>query len=125
MRGSFVVLLLLVGSCPGREPDSLVKDLDTLAEEARKAWNVPGCAVVVVRDGKMILSKGYGVKEAGKSDPVTPTTIFSVGSLTKAVAATALAKLVEEKKLRWDDPVRKHVPYFRLKDELADREVTL
>jgi CubicO group peptidase (beta-lactamase class C family) len=125
MRASIVIFLILVGSCSGREPDRLVQDLDNLAEEARKAWNVPGCAVVVLRDGKAILSRGYGVKEAGKDDPITPTTIFGIGSLTKAFAATAIAKLVEEDKLRWDDPVRKHVSYFRLKDELADREVTL
>src|SRR5262245_45470575 len=99
-----IILLLFLHACSSaaREPNALVEDLDRLAEQARKAWNVPGCAVIVVRDGKTLLLKGFGVKELGRNDPVTPTTIFGIGSLTKAVATTALAKLVEEKKLRWD-----------------------
>src|SRR5262245_23261936 len=120
MRFSLLALFVIVGQGPAREPDALIKDLDNLTEQSRKLWKVPGCAVVVVKEDRTLLLKGYGVKEAGKTDAVTPDTIFGIGSLTKAVAATALAKLVEEDKVGWDDRVRKHVRFFRLKDELAD-----
>lgn len=123
----YLSLLLFLAAVPlqGREPDRLAADLDALAEQARKAWNVPGCAVAVIKDDRVVLLKGYGVKEQGKEGAVTADTLFGIGSLTKAISATALAKLVDAGKLGWDDPVRKHVPFFRLKDELADRDVTL
>jgi CubicO group peptidase (beta-lactamase class C family) len=121
----FLLLLLLVLPLQAREPDRLADDLDALAKEAHEAWKVPGCAVAVVKDDRVLLLKGYGVREIGKTDAVTPDTRFGIGSLTKAVTATALAKLVDGGKLTWDDHVRKHVPFFHLKDELADRDVTI
>jgi CubicO group peptidase (beta-lactamase class C family) len=123
---SFCLFLLLI-ALPLRtgESASLEADLDALSEEARKAWDVPGCAVAVVKDDRVVLLRGYGVRQLGKTEAVTPDTIFGIGSLTKALAATALAKLVDEGKVKWDDPVRKHVPFFHLNDPLADREVTL
>ncbi|HUT89487.1 MAG TPA: serine hydrolase domain-containing protein [Thermoguttaceae bacterium] len=99
--------------------------VDAIVEDARKAWAVPGAAVAIVKDGKVVHLKGYGVKEQGKSDPVTPDTIFNIGSTGKSFTALAVAVLADEGRLNWDDPVRKHLSYFRLADPEADRLVTL
>jgi CubicO group peptidase (beta-lactamase class C family) len=99
--------------------------IDAIVADAMKAWKVPGAAVVVVRGGEVIYLKGHGVKELGKSEPVTPDTLFAIASTSKAFTATAVAMLVDDGKMRWDDPVRKHIPYFRLADPLADQNVTI
>ena len=79
----------------------------------------------MVRDDKKTYLKGFGVRTLGGDKLVTPGTIFPIASCTKAFTATALAMLVEEGKLKWDDPVRKHIPSFHLADPFADREVTM
>ncbi len=100
-------------------------DLDAAIEAAREAFSVPGAAAVVVKDGEVVYLKGFGVKKRGGSGKVTPDTSFAIASCTKAFTATLLAMLADEGKLSWDDKVRKHLDWFRLTDELADREVTL
>jgi CubicO group peptidase (beta-lactamase class C family) len=122
---SLLFVLLFATQLRAREPAPSEKDLDRLAEEARKAWQAPGCTVAIVKDDQVVVLKGYGVRELGRSEAVTPDTLFSTGSLTKAVTATALAKLIDQGKLDWNDLVRKHVPFFRLNDPLADRDATL
>jgi CubicO group peptidase (beta-lactamase class C family) len=122
---SLLLVLVLVAPLHARDLIPLEKELGRIIEEGRKAWQAPGCAVAIVKDDQVVLLKGYGVRELGKSEAVSPDTLFSTGSLTKAVTATALAKLVDQGKLDWDDLVRKHVPFFRLSDPLADRDVTL
>lgn len=112
----FLTLLPTVASAAG---------LERLCEAARKAWDVPGCAVAVVKGDDVLLLKGFGVKQLGKADAVTPDTLFGIGSLTKAMTAAALARLVDDDKLAWDDHVRRHVAFFRLADPLADRDVTI
>jgi CubicO group peptidase (beta-lactamase class C family) len=99
--------------------------IDSLAEKALKTWHVPGLAIGIVRNDRVIYLKGFGVKRLGSPDPVTPDTLFPIASCTKAFTTTAMAMLVDEGKLAWDDPVRKHVDYFRLSDPLADANVTL
>ena len=101
------------------------KVVDEVAEKALKEFSAPGCAVVIVKDGQVIYLKGYGVREKGKDDKVTPDTVFPIASCSKAFTATAIAMLADEGKLKWDDKVREHLDYFRLSDELADREVTI
>src|SRR5207248_9393173 len=111
---------------PGQAAEApAAADLDAALEAARRAWGAPGLAAVVVRDDAVVYLKGAGFRKAGTKDPVTPDTLFAVGSCTKAFTATALALLVDEGKAGWDDPVRKHVLWFRLADPLADRDVTL
>jgi CubicO group peptidase (beta-lactamase class C family) len=99
--------------------------IDAIFADALKTYPVPGLVVGVVRGDEVVYLKGYGVRELGGKDAVTPDTVFSVGSCTKAFTATAIGLLVEDGKASWDDPVRKHVPYFHLSDPLADRDVTL
>jgi CubicO group peptidase (beta-lactamase class C family) len=99
--------------------------IDAMVEDALKYWHVPGVAVGIVRDDKIVYLKGHGVKELGKPDPVTPDTIFPLASCTKAFTTTAMSMIVDEGKMNWDDPVRKHVEFFHLSEPAADAIVTL
>jgi CubicO group peptidase (beta-lactamase class C family) len=93
--------------------------------EALQSWQVPGAALAIVHQDRPIYLKGFGVRALGKKEPVTPDTVFPLASCTKPFTSLALAMLVDEGKVHWDDPVRKHVPFFRLADPLADAQVTL
>ena len=73
--------------------------VDAVVERARAAFQVPGIAVAVVKDGKVLLAKGYGVRQAGRSEPVGPRTLFGIASNSKVFTAAALAILVDEGKL--------------------------
>jgi CubicO group peptidase (beta-lactamase class C family) len=99
--------------------------VDQAVRQALKAWHVPGAAVAIVRDDEVIYLAGHGVREAGEKAPVTPDTLFPIASCTKSFTTAALAILVDEGKVGWDDPVRKHLPFFHLSDPLADDEVKL
>lgn len=124
-RCAILLALLLLAPAPARGAEFDPKPIDEAVEEAMRAFGVPGAAVVVVKDGEVVYLKGFGVREKGKPETVTPDTVFPIASCSKAFTATALAMLEDEGKLRWDDKVRDHLDYFRLSDELADREVTL
>src|SRR5207244_9854415 len=99
--------------------------IDGLIQDTMKAWEVPGVAVAIVRDGRVVYLKGSGPRDQGNKERVTPDTIFPLASCTKAFTTTAMAMLVDERKMDWDDAVRKHVPFFRLAEPLADENVTL
>jgi CubicO group peptidase (beta-lactamase class C family) len=90
-----------------------------------KDWKVPGLAVVVVKDGKTVFAKGYGLRDVEKKLPVTPDTLFAIGSSTKAFTTTTLGILVDEGKLDWRKPIREYLPDFRLYDQFATEDMTL
>lgn len=119
------VLVLLFVPFPARAGDFDSKPLDDAVQRAMKEMEVPGAAVVVVRDDRVVYLKAFGVREKGKPESVTPDTVFAIASCTKAFTSTLVAMLASEGKLNWDDKVHDHLDYFRLSDELADREVTL
>src|ERR1700693_5438651 len=102
-----------------------LSDVDKLVTDTMNVWQVPGLAVAIVQNDRVVYAKGFGVREIGKPDPVTPDTLFEIASTTKAFTTTALAILVDQKKLDWDDPVRKYVDYFHLSDPCADSLVTV
>ena len=99
--------------------------IDDTVARAMKAFDVPGMAVAIVKDGKQVFAKGYGVRQAGTAGLVDADTLFQIGSNTKAVTTAALAILVDEGKLRWDDKVIDHLPQFRMYDPYATREFTI
>ena len=101
----------------------LIGELDQYVARAQREWQVPGLAIAVVKDDQVLLSKGYGVRRIGTSDTVDQKTLFAIASNSKAFTAAALAILVDEGKLNWDDHVTKHLPWFRLKDDFATREI--
>jgi CubicO group peptidase (beta-lactamase class C family) len=126
----FLVLAPLAVAQPVAAAVDRVMPVDTAAvdrvmNDALRAWRVPGASVAIVQNDRVVYAKGYGVKESGGSLPVTADTLFHIGSTTKAFTTTAMAMLVDEKKLDWDDPVHKHLEYFRLSDPCADSLVTL
>src|SRR5690348_12293187 len=92
--------------------------IDAIVKEALQAWKVPGVSLALVHRGRVNLVKGYGVKELGKKDPVSGNTLFPLVFCTMAFNTKAMAMLVDEGKMGWDDPVRKYVPFFRLADPL-------
>ncbi len=99
--------------------------LERYVTTALDAWQVPGVAIAIVRNDSVVLTRGYGVRTTGGFDPVTATTVFGIGSTTKAFTATLLAMLADSGLVRWDDPVSHHLPGFRLPDPWTTNQVTL
>jgi len=90
-----------------------------------KLFDVPGIAIAVVKDGKVVATRGFGVRKLGAPDKVDGRTLFEIASNSKAFTAAALAMLVDEGKLAWDDPVTKHLPDFQMYDAYVTHEMTV
>ncbi len=117
------ILLCHILSSTAQTHESLISQLDVYIENARVQWETPGLAVAVVKDGQVLLSKGYGEIQLGTGRKVDGSTIFSIGSTTKAMVAAAVAMLVDEGKVSWDDLVTDHLPSFKLADPYVTNEV--
>jgi CubicO group peptidase (beta-lactamase class C family) len=102
-----------------------LESFDAYVTRSMADWKVPGLAVAIVRNGSVVLAKGYGVKTVGQPGRVDAATVFAIGSATKAFTATAVAMLVDEGKVRWDDPVTRHLLGFQLYDPYVTRELTV
>ena len=100
-------------------------DLDTWIEKARKEWELPGIAVAIVQGDSVVLAKGYGVRELGKSDSVNEHTLFGIGSNAKTMTAALAAMMVDEGKLRSDDPIYRYLPAFRVADPYVSQNATV
>jgi CubicO group peptidase (beta-lactamase class C family) len=118
---AFAASLLLATSAPAAPPP----DLDARIEAAMQAYGTPGFAVAIVEDGEVVHAKGYGVRKLGSPEKVDADTIFPTGSTGKAVTTAAIAILVDEGKLDWDDKVIDHLPDFRMYDPWVTREMTV
>lgn len=94
-------------------------------EDTRWSFNVPGMAVVVVQEGDVAFAQGFGVREAGGEDPITPDTMFSIGSTAKAMTAMMAATFVDEGLITWNTPVVDVMPQFQLSDADATGKITL
>ena len=101
------------------------QDIDQLAARIQQTFSVPGMSVAIVKDGQVLFAKGYGVRAVGKPEKVDADTLFGIGSNTKAFTVAALAMLVDEGKLHWDDKVTDLIPGFRLYDPYVTRELTV
>ena len=123
----FVVLLLVALSIfsAAQGPAAPPPDLDSYVASSMKTFDVPGMAVAVVKDGKILVAKGYGVRKLGDPTPVDEFTTFGIGSNTKAFTTAALATLVDEGKLAWDDPVYQRLPGFVMYDPYVSHEMTI
>ena len=104
---------------------SLIPELDRLASDVMADWKVPGAALAVVQDGKIVLTRAYGQRDVEANLPVTPATQFAICSITKSFTATAIALLQDEGRLDWAKPVRDYIPEFRLNDPVATERVTV
>lgn len=109
---------------PAAKAVAALEGFDKVAEEGLKALKVPGIAMAVIKDDKVIYAKGFGMKDIENKLPVTPDTIFAIGSASKAFTVFALGKLVDEGKVEWDKPVRNYIPWFRLYDKEAGERLT-
>ncbi|HEY3406374.1 MAG TPA: serine hydrolase [Ohtaekwangia sp.] len=105
------------------QPD--LKKLDAYYTKALADWDVPGMSIAIVKDGKVFFSKGYGLKETGKSEKPDENTLFAIASNTKAFTTAAIAMMVEEGKLSLDDKVRKFLPYFELYSPYVSQDITV
>jgi CubicO group peptidase (beta-lactamase class C family) len=123
--GPAALLAAVLGLSAARAAQAPLADLDAYVHAAMAQWQVPGLAVAVVKDGKVVLARGYGVRELGKPAPVDADTLFDIGSNTKAFTAAALGTLVSAGKLHWDDPAVKYVAGFRLDSPYVTEEITL
>lgn len=105
---------------------SLPTGLDAYIERVLTEFEVPGVGVAVVKDGQVLMAKGYGVKRLDQpEEKVDENTLFSIASNSKAFTATALAILVEERKLKWEDRVIKYLPWFKLSDDYVTAHLTI
>jgi len=100
-------------------------DLDAYLRQTRQNWGTPGMVVGIVKNGNMVFCRGYGEKTLGQNNPPDGNTLFAIASNTKAFTATAMAMLVQEGKVRWDDPVRQYLPYFSLYDPWVSEAFTI
>ena len=129
MRRLLVALLLTLAlgaqalSAQQASPDWAA--FDRYVAKAAKDWKVPGMAVAVVHGDSLVFAKGYGVIELGKPEPVNEHTRFAIGSTTKAMTSAALAILVDEGKLQWDERVIDILPDLQLYDSYATHELTV
>jgi CubicO group peptidase (beta-lactamase class C family) len=108
-----------------RPADDPLQGFDKYVQRALKDWDVPGLAVAIAQDDRMIFAEGFGVRKLGEPAKVDAKSLFAIASCSKSFTAAAIAKLVEEQKLRWDDKVIQHLPKFQLHDSLATREITI
>lgn len=118
-----LVAILAFPADPPRPAESEV--IDAILKSALVNWKVPGVAAAVIRNGQVAYLGGHGVREVGLPEPVTPDTSFPLASCTKAFTTAAMAILVDEGKMAWDDHVRRHLDFFHLDDPLADSDVRL
>ncbi|HEY2720109.1 MAG TPA: serine hydrolase [Chitinophagaceae bacterium] len=129
MKNIFTALLVITSLRSFSQTDSIpsfVKDsLDEYVNRALTEWQIPGIAVCVVKNGKVVMMKGYGVKDYDTKEKVDENTLFMIGSNTKAFTATALAMLAADKKLSLDDKVTKWLPEFKLDNTAAGEQAII
>src|SRR5436190_1317793 len=130
IRALFVAAVLSLGAAElpaqrAASPTAVPRDFDAYVARVMRDFEVPGLAIAVVQDGRVLLAKGYGVRKLGDPAPVDDKTLFGIASNTKAFTATALGILVEEGKLRWDAPVIDYLPWFAMYDPYVTRELTI
>ena len=127
MRRALLLLCLVAPAAVAKEtaPPPALQDLDAYVESVREAFDVPGIAVAVVKDGEVVLAKGWGEREMGKPAKVDAHTLFAIASNTKAFTSASLSMLADEGKLELEDRVIDHLPWFRMADPYVTREMRI
>ena len=123
-----LAISLLLYNPQAAQKSAQVKELSgfkTFISQQMEEWEVPGCAVAIVKDGKVIFAEGFGFRDVRKGLKVTPQTLFAIASCTKAFTATAIGILANEGKIDWDTPVQDYVSAFKLHDPWATLRVTV
>jgi CubicO group peptidase (beta-lactamase class C family) len=125
VRQVVIAIALLLVAVPVWAQQGPPADLDEYVARSMKTFDVPGMAVAIVKDGKVVVLKGYGVRKLGDPTPVDENTLFGIGSNTKAFTAAALATLVDEGKISWDDPVYERLKGFEMYDPYVSKEMKI
>ena len=120
-----ILLVFLSLHLPGQSPADRVGAFDSYVQDACQKWEVPGLAISVIADGKLVFSKGYGVRQINTTAAVDNQTIFCIGSTTKAITAAAMGMLVDEGRVGWDDPVCEYLSDFQLYDPYVTRNIRI
>ena len=127
--GLALVLLLspLVGAAQAATTPATVDpgEIDAIARATIERYRLPGLALGVIENGEVVFARGYGETEAGTGEPVDTATVFKIASNSKAMTAAVLARLVQQGRLAWDDPVVKHLPGFAMHDPWVTRNMTV
>jgi CubicO group peptidase (beta-lactamase class C family) len=128
MQACLVVMLVVGAACPtaveATAPDARAR-YDAAVDDAIARYQLPGIAVGVIDEGEVVYLRVAGETVAGSGEPVTPATLFKIASNSKAMTAAVLARLVQAGRLRWDDPVAKHLPWFAMHDPWVTRHMTV
>lgn len=125
---SFFLLAILMAQQNEGKPDSVKfpeKEVRSLVRESMDYWRVPGIAVAIVHQGETVFESGFGLIEISKQKTVSTETLFPIASCSKAFTSALAASLISQKKLDWDDKVRKYLPWFKLSDPLASEDCRL
>lgn len=117
----FICLICTIAFSQPQLPDNF----DEWIEGGRKDWQIPGLAVGIVKDGKVVYAKGFGEKQLGSKDLVDANTVFSIASVSKNITAAALGILVDEGLINWGDKITEHIPWFQFKDPWVTKETTI
>lgn len=102
-----------------------LQDIDAYIARASQVLGMPGIAIAIVKDGKVVMEKGYGVRDIGKPEKIDAHTMFSIASNTKVFTAVALQMLAEQGKLDMNDRVIDHLPWFRMSDPYVTKEMRI
>ncbi|MBA2611576.1 MAG: beta-lactamase family protein [Bacteroidetes bacterium] len=120
-----IFALLLIANTALAQGNFINDSLDKYIQREMKRWNLPGMAIAIVKDGKVIFVKGYGYSDKIKKTPVNENTVFQIASCSKAFTGTSLALLEHYGKLRLDDKVKKYLPYFKMNEEWLTQQITI
>lgn len=125
LAATFITLAGCSSASAQRTSATPPRDFDSYVARVLETFEVPGAAVAIVKDGRVVLARGYGVRELGATERVDAHTTFGIASNSKAFTATALGMLVEEGKLDWDTPVVEYLPWFRMSDPYVTAHLTV
>ena len=125
---SFLIIILLVTStCASAQPKHIItsSEIDSLVALTLKTFDVPGISVGVIKDGKLIHAKGYGIANLRTGEKVDEYTLFGIASNSKSFTTAALAVLVDEQRIKWDDKVTDYIPEFKMYNPYVTDEFTI
>jgi len=120
----FTLSLIAPAAAKEKTGQSNLEGYREYVEKALKEWKIPGAAISIVKDGKIIFAEGFGFRDVKNGLKVTPNTLFAIGSCSKAFTAATVGILVDEGKVDWNKPVREYLPTFKLKDPFAAERMT-
>ncbi|MBK6985858.1 MAG: beta-lactamase family protein, partial [Bacteroidetes bacterium] len=126
MKSLFSFVIICISFQLSFAQGNFIKDsLDVYIKREMTRWNLPGLAIAIVKDGKVVLMKGYGYADVAKKTPVTENTEFQIASNSKAFTGTSIALLDHYGKLKLDDLVKTYLPYFKMQDDYLTNHVTI